>query len=353
MSRESILFVGPLPPPVHGFSEINHRMLARMKSTSSVQIFDLSPNRGGVIHYLRLLSKFIYSAIRARCGALYLPLSGGLRQLGDITFAGIALLFGLRVYVHHHSFAYINNRPFYTNFVLGLLKNSVHIVLCERMGELLTRQYFIPTKNIRLISNVAFLDDFNKSNKFSKQNKKLVLGFLSNITATKGCFEFIDLVQASNENGMEVEALMAGPVESTIKKDFDLAVNNVPFIKYLGAVYGEEKRNFFDKIDILVFPTKYENEAEPVTIWEALGVGVPIISLSRGCIDSVVINGIGWVMQNPQYFAVEALEKIRYIHSNILILTTMKKSAYEHFVNAKNIHTKNLDKLILEIAGKN
>jgi len=348
----SVCFVGPLPPPVHGFSEISRRMLERLQSSTTVDVFDVSPCGGALVHLLRLFIKFVWAAVRGRSGALYLPLSGGFRQFVDGCFVGVALLCGLRVFAHHHSFAYLNQRPFYARVVLRLLRNAVHVVLCERMGDLLCSQYSISKSNIRVISNAAFLNDIEKPNQDKLHDGKLVLGFLSNITAAKGCFEFIDLIKAASANGLAVEGMMAGPVQAEIKDVFEEAVRKAGCVKHVGAVYGDEKNKFYSQIDVLVFPTRYPNEAEPVTIWEAMGESVPVISLSRGCISGMVTNEAGWIIDDPDKFVDEGLEKIRYLLTNDSALHAMKAAARAEFESAKQLYTNNLDALVAEITGR-
>lgn len=350
MSEKVILFVGPLPPPVHGFSEINRRMLTRLQVGSSVKVFDVTP-RGGLFHLPKLWMQFAGAAGRACGGVLYLPLSGGLRQFVDACFAGVALLCGFRIFVHHHSFAYLNQRPFYARVVLGLLRKSVHIVLCDRMGDLLASQYSISEKNIRVISNAAFLSELEKPSQNVQRKEKLVLGFLSNITAAKGCFDFVDLLKAGSAQGLAVEGVMAGPVQAEIQAEFADAVTGAGCIRHVGSVYGEEKIIFFTKIDVLVFPTRYANEAEPVTIWEAMGAGVPVISLSRGCISGMVANEVGWVIQDPDNFVELAIEKVRCLLADAQLLQDMKLAARAEFESSKLHYTNSLIALIDEITG--
>lgn len=57
MVNRVVCIVCPLPPPVNGFSEINHRMLVQLQVVSPVKVFDVAP-RGGdgiCLNYLRSL----------------------------------------------------------------------------------------------------------------------------------------------------------------------------------------------------------------------------------------------------------------------------------------------------------
>jgi len=350
VNNKTILFVGPLPPPVHGFSEINRRMLARLQANSRVDVFDTTP-KDNHSHLVKLWFAFVGTAFCRRGGVLYLPLSGGFRQIIDASFAAVAMLFGFRIFVHHHSFAYLNKQPLYTRLVLWLLNKSIHVVLCDRMAEMLSHNYTIPASNVRVISNAAFLSDIDVPKDNTQKKEKLVLGFLSNITAAKGCFDFIALLKATMAQDLAVEGIMAGPVQSDIQNVFDDAVREVICIKHVGAVYGEEKNAFFAKIDLLVFPTRYENEAEPVTIWESMGAGVPVISLSRGCISGMVSNKVGWVIQNPDTFVEKSLEVIHFLLANDLILQAMKLASRIEFEKSKLLYTNTLNALVAEIHG--
>jgi glycosyltransferase involved in cell wall biosynthesis len=261
------------------------------------------------------------------------------------------LLCGLRVFAHHHNFSYLNRHPLYARIVLRLLRNSVHVVLCARMGELLSQRYCIPMNKIRVISNAAILESTDEQGSAAQRDGKLVLGFLSNITADKGCFNFIDLVKAAVAQGLAVEGVMAGPVQAEIRQTFAHAVSSSGCIKHVGPVYDDEKIHFLSQIDVLVFPTRYVNEAEPVTIWEAMGSGVPVISLSRGCISGMVSSEVGWVIEEPARFIDMGLEAIRYLLADDAALVKMKVAARAAFEKAKWQYANNLDALLVEISG--
>ncbi len=355
-NSNSILFVGPLPPPVHGFAEINRRMLLRLQSISSVLVFNVTPIKSVGFFYqlkpwvnlLLLILKYFYVSFTTKHWVLYLPLSGGFRQLIDLCFALPALLLGKNIYVHHHSFSYINRRPLFARFVLSLLRNTTHIVLGETMATRLKQQYPVIKGRFITISNVAFLDDI-QAPECANKHGKLVLGFLSNITREKGIFDFLALIEETSCLGLPVEGIIAGPVNDDVKVEVESALEKIPAAKYIGPVYGVIKTGYFQQIDLLIFPTRYENEAEPVTIWEALGSGVPVIALSRGCIADVVIPDIGLTIFNQSKFIEQAIEHISYLIEQPNRLADMQLNARSYFLVSRAHHRKNLEALLEEI----
>lgn len=359
VTNKFVCFVGPLPPPVHGYSLINQRMLEKLYARGIVRVFDVAPRGRGIltgvlnlIRLMRLFARFVSGIGRGQGRALYLPISGGYRQFIDVCFAIVAMLFGLRIFVHHHSFSYLNRRPLFARVVLRLLRGSVHIVLCERMGQLLSDGYAIPKESLRVVSNAAFLGESQQIDRSARVDQKLVLGFLSNITAEKGCFDFIALVKAAVDQGFAVVGMMAGPVQDEIRQSFFDAVGSAGCIKHIGPVYGDEKLRFLSQIDVLMFPTRYANEAEPVTIWEAMQAGVPVLSLSRGCISGMVVNEVGWVIEDSARFIDEGVDAIRHLFANDAVLDEMKLAARAEFEKARYTYTNNLDELLLEMSGR-
>ena len=131
----------------------------------------------------------------------------------------------------------------------------------------LSSQYNIDLGCIRVISNSGFIEDEYLSERPAVEvNLPVTIGFLSNITAEKGIFLFFDALRALREEGLCFRAVIAGPVSPIIADRFSCELDNAPEATYLGGVYGASKALFFQNIDLLLFPTIYQNEAEPVTI---------------------------------------------------------------------------------------
>lgn len=306
MKNNSVLFVGPLPPPVHGFSLMTLAILNNMQMRGSVIVVNRSPKfrRASVRQAIRDVLFSIVYLIRIlfnRPNSIYLALSGGNGQFIDIFYVLAAKLVRAKLFIHHHSFAYINERSRILGWIYDLCPRAINIVLCDCMRQGLSRQYSIHSKEcFWLLSNRALLSQPNieniNINAAGDQSKKLVIGFLSNITAEKGIFEFIEAVGHMCGSGLPVVARIAGPIAAEIEDEFRARINLVSGLDYVGPVYGADKEYFLNSLDVLMFPSKYVNEAEPVTLYEAMLQGVYVIATDRGCISASVPSDLGLVV---------------------------------------------------------
>lgn len=300
MAARSVFFVAPLPPPVTGFSLVNERMLAAFGALGDILVADrAASSRPGPLRHLddvlillRQVCRLQWRCLRRKDDVVYVALSGGFRQLGDLLFLIVARAAGRPTLVHHHSFNYLLAPTRLTRLLLGFERRSLHLALCETMKRQLVDVYGIASERILVLPNAAFVDPAPAAPQRSP-GEAPVLGFLSNITAEKGIFLYFDLVQRCLASGFPVRGRIAGPVEASIRREFERRLAEIPAIDYLGPVYGEHKSAFLASIDLLVFPSRYANEASPVTILEAAAAGVPTLATRRGCIPEMLAGLAG------------------------------------------------------------
>lgn len=353
VSVPTVCFVAPLPPPVHGFSEISKRMLQVLQSKHEVIVFDMSP-RSNRFGFLLVWYRFCLYFMRSRPRALYLALSGGHRQWIDLFFILVARLQGVPIFVHHHSFAYLNERRLSTLVCFMLIRNCTHIVLCECMGKLISKQYAVKAERLRVLSNAAFLipnDEQNQSDAGNSVHRSLRIGFLSNITVEKGIFEFFSVLRNAVAVGIDVRGVIAGPVSLPIRQSFEDHLKTDLNLEHVGAVYGADKMNFFKGIDVLFFPTRYANEAEPVTILESLSHGVPVIAFERGCIRDMVPVAAGVTFSYSAAFVQQTLAALRVFVENPLALADARRAALAGFELASNSSKVVLESLLSEMGS--
>lgn len=295
-----------MPPPVHGFSVVSQLLLAEVERRAGPAfrktVIDRSTSSFGRKSWLRSLIRQIGRAclalLRPGDRVLYLGLSGGRGQALDLIFVLLSRLLLARIFIHHHSFAYINARKPVSRvlfFIAG--RAAKHIVLCRCMQDRLGEQYHINPDSFFVVSNAAFLPPARQhSNGSLRANEPpsltsgsmATIGFISNITKEKGIFVFLELASRLISARRIGRVVIAGPVAPDVRDSFDRVLADCPWISFLGPVYGTSKDSFFHQIDFLVFPTLYANEAEPLVMLEALQQGVSVIAFSRGCITEVV-----------------------------------------------------------------
>ncbi len=312
--------VGAFPPPVHGAALVNAAMaVAIERSKGHAVVFDLAASttrKGPLIRVRRLaramfeLLKFFTCCIRMRPSSLYIGASGGLGQIYEAAFILLARFFSVPVVIHHHSYAYIDNRRLYAKiFTLIAGIRAVHVVLCPEMAAVLKKNYKT-VKTTLAISNAIFVENVGTA-LFSHVEKSVLrtIGFLGNISSDKGIYEFLEVARYLQSRSLEI--VIAGPFQDrAVEKTVRLELQTLNYVKYVGPKYGQEKNEFFRGIDVLIFPSKYIHEAEPLTVLEALANGVPVISSDRGCIKQLLPVAVGKVVGEGEDFTNTALGQI-------------------------------------------
>jgi glycosyltransferase involved in cell wall biosynthesis len=330
-----VAFVGPLPPPLTGFSSVSATMLTLLKHRASVEVFDRARRSNDrsreLFKQIFQVVKFIGVCCKDRDFTLYLALSGGKGQVLDSLYVLVSKFFRQRAFIHHHSFAYINSSTIINKVLFSLLRKQTHIVLSRGMAAALARRYSLDERKVIIMSNAAFFAEapVNPRPVPSKGAETPVrVGFLSNITFDKGFVEFFDVLERLRYLNVEYRAYIAGPVAPEAHQAFDRLCASGSDVEYIGGIYGEAKDQFYRQLDILLFPTKYANEAEPLVIHEALRSGVYVIACNRGAIADTLDNGAGLVFI-LESFVDSAAECIRSLSSDRSKLIQGQRLAFE------------------------
>lgn len=295
-------------------TNVSKNLLEKIKSSKEdVIVIDTAPNfLSNIFPYpskFYKLFKFIYSFIcilklckelvfNKKKKTLYRPLNGGFAQIYDIIYIIIARVFRLKVFLHHHSFFYLNERKFLSNILIKLSsRRFTHIVLGARMKDLLKEKYSLNAE-IFTLSNI-FITENHLTHVKQDKNDLIVIGHLANLTRDKGVLRFIKTIKFLNKIGLKIKGEIAGPIfESDIKEIIFNEVSDNEFLSYHGPLYGEDKEVFLKKLDIFLFPSNYNNEAEPLVLYEAAKYGSLLVSSSIGCIKEVVYSLDGISLDN-------------------------------------------------------
>ena len=337
-----IFIVGAFPPPTHGMAVVNKAILDRVRSAGvrplAIDISANSLDRRLSVRINRFFKVICAMALFAnrrdvQGATLYMSVSGGFGQIYEIFFSLIARLRKMKLFMHHHSFAYLNKRKFYTQILIMVAGSScVHVTLSKTMAKLL--QLIYKASETVSISNIVFHP--RKEVSINKLYKELrTIGFISNISAEKGVFEFLDLMTTIKAGNSPLKALLAGPFQNPfVENAVYMRLAQMQDVQYVGPKYGADKDNFFDQIDVLVFPTHYVNEAEPLIVLEAMNHGVPIITYGRGCIPEIVGGNCGRIVDMNEDLVQIAQEQIKEWQCNVTALEAASRAIANRFLEA-------------------
>lgn len=169
----------------------------------------------------------------------------------------------------------------------------------------------------------------------------------------KGTDLFLDLVESILQKDMTVRAILAGPVaESKLGKRIDeLLQSYTSRFTWVGFVTGEEKSKFFRSIDLFVFPTQYEHEAQPLVLLEALSYAVPIMVIKRGCIGCDYTEMVGLISPDRADFISRSEIFIRQYVANRSEAIQMRKRALSLALNYRACALLGLSDLFAAMRG--
>jgi glycosyltransferase involved in cell wall biosynthesis len=339
---EVVVMIGAFPPPMHGMAAVNAAVCERLVGAGSeILVIDVaapSLNRS-LIQRLGRLPKVLQGLVGlallrgVRGRPLYMSVSGGWGQVYELGFLIVARLKRMRIVLHHHSFAYLDRRSHLTALLTRLAgKDALHVALSPEMGQRLNMHYPVIGEVMALTNATLLLDDGGCEPKAPVRNALCMVGFLSNISAEKGVFEFLDVCATAQNAGLPLQAKLAGPFQDAeTERRIRCRLNALPNVEYVGSQYGEAKTQFYQSIDTLLFPTRYRNEAEPLVLLEAMREGIPVIAYDRGAISEYVDDRCGHVVPVGGDFVAEALQCLRIWLEEAETYQEASKSAQQRF----------------------
>lgn len=287
-----VAMVCHFPPPVHGAAVVAQQVRERLeRSGQNVLAIDTAPDslQRGASYYLARIKKLwrMWSLFRlGREDVIYCSVNARGGVLIDLTAALIAGAIGARLVLHHHSFQYLEKSSLLHRMTFAANTGTHHIVLCERMKRKLVEAYGIETHNVHIFSNLNLVEVVSE-NMPAAAYDSMAVGFLSNITVEKGILDFVTITRRVSD--IDVTFEIAGPtldkVNDWIK---DIETRSGGRARWIGPVNQVQKAKFLERIDVLLFPTRYRNEAEPLVIYEAMAAGVTVVAYDRGCIGEMV-----------------------------------------------------------------
>lgn len=289
-----LLAIGVFPPPLSGqnyaFEEfvdfLNEKFLVK-----KIPLNKFSRKRSIWLKIEKtiniLLLSFFFPIYRlCNYSYIYITHDSGLGLILDAWLIFVGKFFGYKFIIHHHSYNFINSPNFLLKIILFFLGESdKSIFLSDYMKIEFNKLYPNKTQSF-VITNWFLYRNRKYTGSVLTLPKKVTMGYISVISKEKGIFEALNsFVIMKNKFKFNVELIIAGPIPDTdLKNNLLNCITDFDDVHYIGPVYGENKYNFFQKCDLIIFPTNYKNEAQPIVLLEALITGTPFLSTDKGAI---------------------------------------------------------------------
>ena len=320
MKKTKLLCILHYSPPAHGASKVGDFIKSSeklqdefdckfIKIKSSDTLEDIGKmNFRKIYLLLELFFNILFTVLIFRPEKIYFTASTkGFAFYRDVLLSGIwkfyKLFVSCEVFCHYHTkgvkeFVKNPRNLKLTNYFL----KDINLVLLSPMLE-------ADFEDVKTYKKVLFLpngventyDENSFENYISKKDfAKINILYLSNMIKSKGYFEVLKL--ANNNKNQNIHFDFAGGWQNKEdeKEFFDFIKTNhlEDTVTFHGFVNGNEKKELFENSQLFIFPTRYENEAFPLSILEAFSYGLPTLSTDEGSIPFIIDKKSGIVVNN-------------------------------------------------------
>jgi glycosyltransferase involved in cell wall biosynthesis len=139
--------------------------------------------------------------------------------------------------------------------------------------------------------------------------------YLSNMIKSKGYFNVLELANQTKERPIHYHFAGGWQKDADKKEFFEYIQSNdlTNTVTFHGFVNGEQKRTLFENAHLFIFPTRYHNEAFPLSLLEAMSYGLPSLATDEGSIPYILDDQCGIIIHDTAHLetALEtAIEKL-------------------------------------------
>jgi glycosyltransferase involved in cell wall biosynthesis len=298
MNRHKIVLLGPSLDALSGVST-HVRMLLGCDLARGCELLHFQVgSEGRRENALQKLVRFTFGPLQLallllRTGAQVVHINVSFEPKGywrDLAFWIVAKLLGRRVLTQIHGGAmpqdFFRGNALLTRVLRSFLVSS-DVVTVLSSAELLAYQAFDARINLHLVPNAIDPAGLADQTRSYNSDGPLKLVYVGRLVRTKGLFEVVDALMELKRAGRRFELCIAGggpderelmaAVESSGLKDR---------VRFLGSVFGEEKRRLWLDSDLFVFPSYMEGL--PYSLLEAMAAGCVPVTTPVGAIADVM-----------------------------------------------------------------
>lgn len=187
--------------------------------------------------------------------------------------------------------------------------------------------------NCRYLPSFKTLDPITEIDKKRFYSETLQVCTFSRVERSKGIEIAIEAIKMLNREGINIELVIYGPIDSNYEGTFCRIKNQFPhYISYGGVIHPLKTTAVLKKYAILLFPTYHDNEGFPSALIDGFSAGLPVIASKAGAIPEVITDGKqGLLLRETN--AEDLAEKIRFLANNRDKLALMAEGSLKQYQN--------------------
>lgn len=302
MSR--VLVISQLPPPYHGSTVMTAQLVEALRTNGhEVAIVDRRFSRtvaevGGfsarkVFSGVGLVLRLVRAVARRPDVCVFFTTNRMPSFAVDVAMSAVLQVSRVpRIdYVHTTGYSEVADRGAVYRRMVALLLGASQVTVT--LGRSLVHDVarWVPSERIRTIPNATRPPEIEGA---AVESRTRTVLFLSNLIPEKGAAEFVRVAAALHPLMPDVEFQLVGApssdeylaeVHGLIR---ELGVQDA--VHVLGAVYGGEKDRLLADAAVLVFPSTYPYEAQPLSIIESFSFGTPVIAYDIGGLRDLIAD---------------------------------------------------------------
>lgn len=357
--KKKICFIAQFPPPIHGLSKaVDTLYNSKLKEEFEFEKIDITNNKK--------FFKNLIKIAKSDADLFYFTISqtkGG--NLRDLIILKLIERQHKKCLIHLHGGYYrclvdndLSNWQRKANYK-AINKLDGVIILGESLSYIF--EGMIEKDKIFVVPNCVddeFLlneNEFNEKKEYIENKQIKDVLYLSNFIKEKGYEYVLELAKLEKEKfnrtrKKEFHFHFAGKFfnEKDKKNFFDYITKNDlrDFITYYGVVKGNEKKELLRKCDIFILLTTYPKEGQPISILEAMGNGMVIVTTNHAGIPDIVKNEKNGIIINKNEIDLNKIyEKLKNIDFRLSLDTNC--DAIKKYLQVN--YTKNIKEVFKEL----
>lgn len=340
MSKKRICFIAQFPPPMHGLSKAVETLYnSELSQEFDYEKVDITNNKD-FLKNLNLIHK-------SKADLFYFTISqtkGG--NIRDLVIFKLLCVQHKKCLIHLHGGYY---RQLVDNDMSGWQRKANYKAISQLDGAIVLGKSFkpifqgmLPDDKIYVVPNCVddqYLmsdEEFEEKVRTLDERKVKHVLYLSNFIRSKGYPEVLEMVKLEKERvetggERKLHFDFAGKFFEQSEEDFfnSYVKDNCleDYVTYHGIVDGDEKRKLLKECDLFVLLTRYPNEGQPISILEAMGNGMMIVTTDHAGIPDIVEDGVnGIVVKEGETAKVDEL----YMVDKQILITNRNKVTREY-----------------------